>query len=264
MTTVGGDLVARVMGDMNPELLDFDGATALATAAHRFYIDSGNSPRRGREYRSQTYTAYVAGATPLAQTDTAYLTTLAGAAPFTYARAVTQTTQVGQATRSTLITYTHDVYGNRTAQFEYGDSVPGGDERRTLWAYAVNPITTTWIVNKPAQAWVYTGLSGGLAAQTRQPAAHHIAAHLRRVDAGRALGRQPVDQRHAHGLRRLGQPGRHHRRARLYDDDDLRWHLSPVPAADARRQRLHHHVSVLRRQRRRVERVPHRPAESRH
>ncbi|CAG1007425.1 partial tRNA(Glu)-specific nuclease WapA, partial [Anaerolineales bacterium] len=62
---------------------------------------------------------------------------------------------------------TYDAYGNLKARFEHGDPSIGGDERRTYWDYYPNINTSMWIVNRPAQESVYTGLTGPLASQTR-------------------------------------------------------------------------------------------------
>jgi RHS repeat-associated protein len=58
--------------------------------------------------------------------------------------------------RSTFTEYFYDAYGNKVKQVEHGDMGTSGDERTSLWIFALN--TTAFIVDKPAREEMHTGL----------------------------------------------------------------------------------------------------------
>ncbi len=69
---VGHDIVTRTVLDFN--------STALSKDVHRYFINTGNSPLRGREYNAKTYT----GAVLLVENSSTYTTTAINRTTFTY------------------------------------------------------------------------------------------------------------------------------------------------------------------------------------
>jgi RHS repeat-associated protein len=153
---VGHDVVTRTV-------LDFNG-TGVSKDVHRYFTYTGNHPFRGREYSSQSLAP---NNQPLALSSNTFVTMTNGATVFTYLSQADHSTYDGGITATQRITYTYDAYGNLKARFEHGDPSISGDERRTTWDYYPNTNASVWIVNKPAQESVYTGLTGPLASQTR-------------------------------------------------------------------------------------------------
>lgn len=154
---VGHNIVTRTVLDFN--------AAPLAIDAHRYFITNTHDlPLLGREYLAQTFAP---GLQLLAQNNTTFSTTPISQTTFTYVSQVDTSTYDGGITATQRITYTYDAYGNLKARFEHGDPSISGDERRSYWDYYPNINTSVWIVNRPAQESVYTGLTGPLASQTR-------------------------------------------------------------------------------------------------
>lgn len=67
--------------------------------------------------------------------------------------------QVGQIKRSKQTSEYNDAYGNQTRANDFGDITTQGDERSSISSYAVISTTNKYIVNRPATADSYQGIT---------------------------------------------------------------------------------------------------------